>query len=159
MKSHAFTLIELLVVVLIIGILAAVALPRYQKATDKARFVQLVIVARAIKNAQEVYYMANGTYATNKDELDVEIPAGIDVSLKTCSSMHPNSVYVSWNKLPGLYLIGAYKKQCSEQASVWSNANVCSAAEGNDRANSLCAAWSGKTKKTQAGSSGYQYGF
>ena len=72
--KKAFTLIELLVVVLIIGILAAIALPQYQKAVEKARAMQAVTVVKAIGDAQEVYYLANGQYADNFDDLGVNVP-------------------------------------------------------------------------------------
>ena len=73
-KSLGFTLIELLVVVLIIGILAAVALPQYEKSVEKSRAAEAMIILKSIAEANKVYYMATGNYAEHLDDLDIEIP-------------------------------------------------------------------------------------
>ena len=87
MKNQAFTLIELLVVVLIIGILAAIALPQYQKAVEKSRAVTIFPLLRAIGQAQESYYLTNGTYATSFDELPIGIPFTGDTKGMTFSEL------------------------------------------------------------------------
>ena len=73
MKNQAFTLIELLVVVLIIGILAAIAVPQYQKAVIKSRYAALKDLSRSIIEAEELYYLANGTYTDKFSDLDIDV--------------------------------------------------------------------------------------
>lgn len=69
---NGFTLIELLVVVLIIGILASIAMPQYNKAVLRARFADALQVGEALKKAHEVYYLANGHYIADTDNLDYD---------------------------------------------------------------------------------------
>lgn len=74
-----FTLIELLVVVLIIGILASVALPRYERAVEKSRASQAFNRLSTIYEAQRLWYMANGgdgmfNGAESFEDLAVSLP-------------------------------------------------------------------------------------
>lgn len=66
-----FTLIELLVVVLILGILASVALPQYEKAVLSSRAVQLEVWAGELAKALEQYQMANGNNTPYFEDLDI----------------------------------------------------------------------------------------
>ena len=74
--KQGFTLIELWVVVLIIGILAAVAMPQYEKAVLKSRMSSMWPILKSLKTAQESFFLANGTYTDDLNVLDITVPKG-----------------------------------------------------------------------------------
>ena len=85
-NKKGFTLIELLVVVLIIGILAAIALPQYQMAVGKAKLSTVKTITRNLQDAVQRYYLINSTYDGIKTccygkeidkNLDIELPSDI----------------------------------------------------------------------------------
>ena len=79
--SRAFTLIELLVVVLIIGILAAVAVPQYQKAVFKSRMSEAFMNLKAVKTAIEVCELEHGKVDIGNGNDTCFYPANWDISI------------------------------------------------------------------------------
>ena len=129
MKSNlaGFTLLELLIAVLIIGVLAAIALPQYQKAVTRSRSTQIKQLLRVIADAERAYYMEHGKYAANFNELDIDIPltpvkTGIGKQTGACntgvqgtdSSRASDDFYLALNSLdramPGLGVVGYWSK-------------------------------------------------
>ncbi len=101
-----FTLIELLVVVLIIGILAAIALPQYQLAVEKARAVQMLPFMRATYNALALYKLRNGSYSKGDGGLswnDLEIKPSSGFEAYDYSTEYENE---QWYCFPNEELVG-----------------------------------------------------
>ncbi len=88
-KQKGFTLIELLVVVLIIGILAAVALPQYEKVVEKSRTAEMLTFVGNAKKAVEAYLLENGGFPGTRVNLlknpvlDIDLTTGL-----TCPDDH-----------------------------------------------------------------------
>ena len=149
--ASGFTLIELLVVVLIIGILASVALPQYQKAVDKARYTQAMTLLESIWQGEQLFYLENGKYSQSLDDLDIELPTPQKNDIK-------NVYEYSWGNCI-LHDTGYIK--CSVtigSGGAWyfawpgSQGRSCWAfPPNNERAHDLCRAMTKKTSGTPNG--------
>ncbi len=160
-NKQAFTLIELLIVVLIIGILAAVALPQYQLAVDKARLGKLLNMVNAVKKAQKVYFLENGTYTANWQDLTLDFSGTISgvyftsnegwqlqLSLSSWGNGSANGVKAKDAALPDITIWNFYGND-----TVWNEHLSCYAFASNARANRLCkSATARDVRNTSSGS-------
>lgn len=81
----AFTLVELLIVVVIIGILAAIAIPKFHNTKGKANAAALRSDLRNLAVAQEEYFYVHRSYADDTSLLNYHSSAGVAVSISTPS--------------------------------------------------------------------------
>ena len=128
---RGFTLMELLVVILIIGVLAAVAVPQYKRATLKSRYSGLLPTAKAVAVGDEAYYLGNGYYARSMDELSVVPSAqGVQVALND----DPDQAYVRVSRegIPNTYVLFLQKSKN------FAGNIFCEAENDNDLAQWLC---------------------
>ena len=84
-RSNGFTLIELLIVVVIIGILAAIAIPRFAATKTKAFDGAAKSDLRNAMTAQEAYYADHNTYASDIADLQPFFTASPDVTTTVTS--------------------------------------------------------------------------
>jgi prepilin-type N-terminal cleavage/methylation domain-containing protein len=83
---RGFTLIELLIVVVIIGILAAIAIPKFQSTKGKANAATLKSDLRNLATAEEAYFYSNMTYTTSLPSLNVSLSTGVTITWGTVNA-------------------------------------------------------------------------
>ena len=74
-----FTLIELLIVVVIIGILAAIAIPKFSATREKAYFAAMKSDIKNLASQQEIYYSTHYTYSSSETDLGFVESEGVNV--------------------------------------------------------------------------------
>ena len=156
-QLSGFTLIELLVVVLIIGILAAVALPQYQKAVTKSRLSALKPMVSSLSQAAEIYYLANNAYPSSLDQMDLDFAT--PVSTKKSAGSYDAAIY-SWGfcylEYDNAANVSCYDSRSdigyrhflshiTQRAGVHPEQDHCVAKVGNDTANKVCQQETGLT--------------
>ena len=146
--SKGFTLLELLVVVVIIGILAAIALPQYQMAVGKTRFATLKDNARVIKEAMDRYYLAHDDYAENLNGLDIELKGNLVYNDRRVGLSDGSKCYISGNSILCQRKIFNITMEYSVKYKNFERKISCIvySTDLNDRSNRLCQA---ETKKSE----------
>ena len=80
-NRQGFTLIELLIVVVIIGILAAIAIPKFANTKEKAYVAAMKSDLRNLVTAQESYFADQVSYTTSTTAINFNSSTGVTVSI------------------------------------------------------------------------------
>ncbi len=105
-STKGFTLIELLIVVVIIGILAAIAIPKFANTKEKAYIAGMKADLRNLVTAQEAYFADNVTYASVLTNLNYNVSAGntVSISAATGTGWAATSSNNATNKTCGIFV-------------------------------------------------------
>jgi type IV pilus assembly protein PilE len=89
-NESAFSMMELITVLVIVGVLASIALPRYEVGIEKIRSSEGAQILTALLDAQKRYSSENGgAYTATMSDLDVTIPASSNFNAPTVSASSP----------------------------------------------------------------------
>ncbi len=96
-KEQGFTLVELAVVVVIIGVLAAFAVPKFLTSVERSKAAESFQYLSTIQTAQERYHARQGTYADDIAKLDVELPVLEYFETTGIDESDPTTLQTSWS--------------------------------------------------------------